>query len=224
MWVLLLILKIILYLFLVILLLLITFLVVPFSYQAEAAVMEGVSYSYRIGWFWNLFCIRGSRSGEKQTIDVYLVGKKLFKSNKAKREKEKPEEEKKENKERDTGNNLKSMFDMEFIKETLKYIKKIIGQVKPKHLKLMGVYGFEDPSLTGMTAGFIYTLQEILPQSKIKLQPCFVDEVFEIEAELDGRVFMGMIIYDTVSFFLKPDIKEKFFKKKSSKKVKPKAK
>lgn len=46
MWVLLIILKIVLYLFLAILLLFITLLVVPFTYQGEAAVMEGISYSF----------------------------------------------------------------------------------------------------------------------------------------------------------------------------------
>jgi len=224
MWVLLIILKIVLYLFLAILLLFITLLVVPFTYQGEAAVMEGISYSYRIGWFWNLFNIRGRKSDELQTTAVYIKNKKLFNVDKTKKEekKTKEDEEKTEEKEYKTESNLKSMFDIKLIKEALEYLKKVIKQVKPKHLHLRGVYGFDDPSLTGMTAGFIYTLQGIVPKSKIQLQPCFTDEIFELEAEVEGKIFTGKIAYDSIRFFLKPDIRKKIFKK--SKKVKPKTK
>lgn len=231
MWILFIILKIILYLFLAILLLLITFLVVPFNYQGGAAVMEGISYSYSVGWFWNLFSIRGSRSGEVYTTDIYIRNKRIYKVNIAEEE-EMPKKEaneeikkkkrKREKKEHKTKNNLENMFDMKFIKEALEYLKKVIKQVKPKHLQLKGVYGFEDPSLTGMTSGFIYTLQGIVPQSKLQLQPCFTDEVFELEAEVAGEILIGKIVYDTARFFLKPDIRKKIFKK--SKKVKPKTK
>ncbi|MGB7606625.1 MAG: DUF2953 domain-containing protein [Lutisporaceae bacterium] len=229
MWILFIILKIILYLFLAILLLFITLLVVPFNYQGEVAVMEGISYSYRFGWFWNLFSIRGSRSGEIYTTDIYIRNKRIYKVNITEKE-ENPKKaanveirkKKREKKEHKTENNLESMFDIKFIKEALEYLKKVIKQVKPKHLHLKGVYGFEDPSLTGMIAGFIYTLQGIVPQSKLQLQPCFTDEVFELEAEMAGEVLLGKIAYDTVRFFLKPDIRKKIFKK--SKKVKPKTK
>lgn len=231
MWILFIIFKIILYLFLAILLLLITFLIVPFNYQGGAAIMEGISYSYRVGWFWNLFSIRGSKSGEVYATDIYIRNKRIYKVNIAEEE-EKPEKEaneeikkkkrKKEKKEHKAKNNLESMFDMKFIKEAFEYLKKIIRQVKPKHLQLKGVYGFEDPSLTGMTAGFIYTLQGIVPQSKLQLQPCFADEVFELEAEVAGEILIGRIVYDTARFFLKPDIRKKIFKR--SKKVKPKTK
>lgn len=225
MWVIFIILKIILDLFLAMIALLITLLIVPFTYRGEAAVMDGVSYSYRIGWFWNLFNVRGTKEGELQKTEVYIGEKRLFTVNAKKKIKEKPElkdDEDEAEAEAKKENSYKSMFEVNFIKEAFAYVKKVIRQLKPKHLHLKGVYGFEDPSLTGMTAGFIYSIQAIVPQSRIQLEPCFVDEVLELEAEAEGRVLVGKLAYDTARFVLKPDIRKKIFKK--STKVKPKRK
>lgn len=227
MWVLFIILKILLNLFLALIALLITLLIVPFTYSGEAAVIEGLSYSYRIGWFWDLLNIRGSSDGELQKTAVYLGNKRLFTVDTKKKEKDKPEEEEDEEKKKDikkakSENNLRSMFEVKFIKETFEFLKKILRQLKPKNLHLKGVYGFEDPSLTGMTAGFIYNLQALVPQSRIQLEPCFIDEVFELEAEVDGKIAVGKLAYDTARFLLKPDIRKKIFKK--SKKVKQRRK
>jgi hypothetical protein len=225
------ILKIILDLFLALIALLTTLLIVPFTYRGEAAVMDGVSYSYRIGWFWNLFNVRGSSDGDMQKTEVYLGSRKLFtvdtkkkdtEKEKPKDEKEADEEDEKDREKAKRENNLKSMFEVKFIKEAFEFLKKILRQLKPKHLQLKGVYGFEDPSLTGMTAGFIYTLQAIVPQSRIELRPCFTDAVLELEAEANGKIRVGKLAYDTARFLLKPDIRKKIFKK--SKKVKQKRK
>lgn len=229
MWVLLIILKIILFLFLALLMLLITLLLVPFTYKGAAAVMDGISYSFSVGWFWNLFSVRGNNDDELLTTEVYLGRRRLFTVDTNKLSEDRPKKKKmKKEKEEETeqkakaDNSLKSMFDTKLIKEAFEYIKKIISQVKPENLQIKGVYGFEDPSLTGMTAGFIYSLQALLPQSRIQLQPCFVDEVLELEAEAEGSIRGGKIAYDTIRFLLKPDIRKKIFKR--SKKLKPKSK
>lgn len=228
MWVVLLILKIILYLFAALLLILVTLLIVPFSYRGEAAVCGEVSFSYRVGWFWNLFNIRGTKGEDSLKTEVFLSNKRLFTiKTKVKLEDElEKDEEKKEKKEAKESaksiNNLRSMFDTNLIKEGFSYLKKIVKQISPKYLHLHGTYGFEDPSVTGMTAGFIYTLQSAWPQSKIRLQPCFTEEIIELEFKATGSISVGTIVWDTARFLLKKDIRTKIFKR--NKKVKLKSK
>ena len=225
MWVVLLILRIILYLFAALLFILITLLVVHFSYRGEAAVSGEISFSYRVGWFWNLINVRGTKGDENLKTEVYLSNKRLFTiKTKAKAEdKAKQVEPKVEEKESAKGvNNLRSMFDMKLIKEGFNYLKKIIKQISPKYLHLHGTYGFEDPSVTGMTAGFIYTLQNAWPQSKIQLQPCFTEEILDIDFKATGSISVGSIAWDTARFVLKKDIRTKIFKR--NKKVKLKSK
>lgn len=225
MWVILLILKIILYLLAALFLLLLTLLIVPFSYKGEAAVYEGVSFTYRVGWFWNLINIRGIQSETNMSTEVCLGNKRLF-TVKTKEDKEVEEEEtevtKKDKAKAKKENNLKSMFDINLIKEGLSYLKKIVKQISPKHLYLQGTYGFDDPSITGMTAGFIYSLQGVWPHSRINLQPNFTEEIFELEAKAAGSIYAGKLVWDTARFLLKKDIRTKIFKR--NKKVKPKLK
>lgn len=224
MWALLLILKIILYLFAALLLILVTLLIVPFTYKGEAEVYGGITFSYRIGWFWNLFNIRGTRGEEQQTTAVYLANKKLFtvKTPKNKEEEqEEPDEAKVKEAEGKKDNDLKSLFDTKLIKEAFSYLNKVVRQISPKYLHLYGTYGFDDPSITGMTAGFIYTLQGVWPQSRIHLQPSFIEEIIELELKAAGRVYAGKLVWDTGRFLLKPEVRTKVFKKK--KKLKPKA-
>lgn len=223
MWALLLLLKIILILFAALLLLLITLLVVPFQYKGEAAVYGGLVMNYQIGWFWNLFNIRGSRQEDVQTTAVYLSNKRLFtvkaRSEKPKVDKNAEQPDEKTIEEAKEENGLKSLFDTKLIKEGLNYLKKIIRHISPKYLHLYGTYGFDDPSLTGMTAGFIYTLQGTWPQSRIQLQPCFTDEILELDFKAAGQVSAGKLAWDTARFLFKKDIRAKIFKNR--KKVKP---
>lgn len=226
MWVFLLILKIILYLLAALLGILITLLIVPFSYQGEAEVYEGVSFSYKLGWFWNLFNVRGTKGMEVETTAVYLGNVRLFAVKTREKKEPKPEEEKEEEEEAveeaKKENSLKSMIDTKLIKEGFAYLKKLVMQIKPKQMHLQGVYGFDDPSLTGMTAGFLYTLQGVWPQSKIQMQPNFMEEVLELELKAAGNLQAGRVLWDTARFLLKKDVRTKIFKKK--KKVETKSK
>lgn len=225
MWVILLILKVILYLFAALLLILITLLIVPFSYRGEASIYGEVSFSYRVGWFWNLFNIRGTRGEESLKTEVYLSNKRLFTVKSKVESDEEPKKDKENKEEKESAkkeNNFRSMFDTKVIKEGFKYLKKILKQISPKYLHLHGTYGFEDPSVTGMTAGFIYTLQGILPQSKIQLQPCFTEEILELEFKAMGSISAGKLVWDTARFALKKDIRTIIFKRNKKMKLKSK--
>jgi hypothetical protein len=224
MWVVLLILKIILYLLIALLLFLVTLLVVPFQYKGEAEVDGGITFSYKVGWFWNLFNIRGTRSEESNTTEVFLGSKRVFTVKTRDKKEVEETEEITENvkKAAKKENNLKSMLETSFIKEVFKYLKKIVKQIVPNYLHIHGTYGFDDPSITGMTAGFIYTLQGIWPGSRIQLQPCFTEEILELELKTSGSIRVGKLAWDTARFALKKDIRTKIFKR--NKKVKLKSK
>lgn len=225
MWVVLVILKIILFLLAALLLLLITSLLVPVTYKGEAEVSDGISFRYKAGWLWNIINIRGIGSGEGQTTEVFLVNKRLFAVKAKGKENSEPEKKSKKKAVKEAAkkeNNLKSMFDTRMIKEGLSFLKRVIKQLSPKYLHLQGTYGFDDPSVTGMIAGFIYTLQGILPQSRILLQPSFTEEILELEFKAAGVLFPAKLAWETARFLLKKDIRTKIFKR--NKKVKLKLK
>jgi hypothetical protein len=223
MWVILLILKIILYLVAALLLFVVTLLVIPFSYKGEAEVHDGVSFSYKIGWFWNFIHVRGNTQEDQQTASVFVGNKRVFtmKTREDHKEEDSEQDAEKEKEDKKERSGLKRMFDTKLIKEGFQYLKKILKHLSPKYLHLYGTYGFEDPSLTGMTAGFIYSLQGIWKSSRIHLEPCFTDVVLDIDFKAEGRIYAGRLVYDTVRFVLKKEVRTKIFRK--NKKVKPKS-
>ena len=93
------------------------------------------------------------------------------------------------------------------------YFKDIINIVKPKYFRISGVYGFEDPSLTGMLLGLISIIQGAVPNAQIYVNPEFEEETINIEAEIYGNIKICVICYRTLKLIIKKEVRQILFKK-----------
>lgn len=212
-------LKLILYLFAGFILLIILFLILPFSYESNVVLLDGVRANFRIGWPWRFMNITGSYDEETLNMSLYIINKRVCRlKNKVNQESEeenkkpKKEKEKKENK--DIMQSIKNLADKKFTNEIITYLKSLYDIAKPQYLQFSGVYGFDDPSLTGMAAGAIAALNNAMPKARISLYPNFTDEIIELELKTAGSLLVGPAVYLTVRTMLKRTVRDKLFKRR----------
>ncbi len=215
------ILKLLLYLFLAFISFVLLILLLPVTYSGEVLFAGGVAANYRFGWPWKIFNVKGSYNEDKLEMGLYLANLRILKLNLDKMEnqfkdkkvnkEDKPKNESK--KEKKEAKNLGDFFDTGLLKEFLAYAKRILKILKPKYMHLKGTYGFEDPALTGMVCGAVNVVNAVVPNAKIDLYPDFTDEVLEIDFKAEGRVVAGRLLFQTLRTFLKKDIRKKIFKK-----------
>ncbi len=212
-------LKIILYILLFIIGLLILLLCIPFNYAGELRLADGMRVRCSVGWAWRLIRIGIEMEDGESDAAVYLFDRRVMKfrqrSTEAKdqqADKKKPDEKHEEKKEkRRTG--LKDLMDRSLLNEMLAYLKKLLRLARPDYFRMDGIYGFEDPSLTGMVCGGLSALQSFIPHGRINMQPSFTEEVLEVEIEAEGSMLVGALTYETIRTLLKKPVRTLIFKK-----------
>lgn len=217
MFVLLLIMKILLYLLLFIIGLILLFIIIPFQYEFHGKIDEKISGNANLIFFRNFFKVIVSYKNKETWVLIKLMGlgivrKKIemsSKENEVTSKKRKQEDIKNE----ESNFSIKDYIQREFMKDSIKYFKDIINIVKPKEIKIHGIYGFEDPSLTGMACGIIPLVPNFIPSCDIKLQPVFDDEIIDIYFEINGRISLIVVVIKTFKFVLKKNNRKKIFKK-----------
>ncbi len=204
-------LKVILIILLLLIIVITTFLLIPFYYEFIFNVDEGIDLSFKIRWA-KIFAVKGFFSNrEEKNIELLLFNKsiKLHSKVEKKGDKKKPRKRKKNAKHSNNRGQIKEVLDKDFIYETIKYLKKITEILKPKNINLSIVYGFEDPFATGIASGFIYSIKSLLLKGDIMAYPCFEEEVFELNANLDGKICLGSLFIRTISYIMNKKIRKK---------------
>lgn len=189
-------------------------LLVPFEYRLRGKFDEDFYGEASINWFFGLVKFLVHKSKSKCDIGFVLCGKNIpagRKGNKKGRNIEKSKEKKKSSKKIDFTKKLINIF--------YNYCKDVLKIVKPKYFKAVGVYGCEDPSITGFICGFISIINEVIPNSNINLKPVFEEEVIDIESEVYGVVVPMTIAYKTLRLVMKKEVRKIMFTK-NNKKVK----
>jgi len=199
--------KILLILLCILLSILMLILFIPFEYFLIGKINDSAEGNVEIRWIFGLFRIIICKYEEKPQMKIIICGlnvynKKLTKENSVKKHKKSKKESKSR---RNIGKNL--------IIEFFKYFKEIINIVKPKYFRITGVYGFEDPSLTGMLLGFISIMRGAVPSAQIYAEPDFDEENINIEAEIYGDIKVCVIGYRTLKLLIKKDVRQILFKK-----------
>jgi len=210
-FVLFLIVKIILYLLIFIISLVLLFIIIPIEYEFNSKIDEKIIANVKLSFFKSFFKIMVKYKNKETLFLIKVMGvtaiRKEIKNPSKKIKKENLKEKK------NTNFNIKDYVEKEFIKDLLNYFKDIIDIIKPKVVKINGTYGFEDPSLTGMACGIIPIVTNLIPSSKINLQPVFDDEIIDIYCEVYGRIFLLIVAIKTLKFVLKKNNRRKIFKK-----------
>lgn len=108
----------------------------------------------------------------------------------------------------------KRSFSKDAIKICINYFKDILRITKPNNVEIIGVYGFEDPSVTGIICGLISIINEFVPKNNINLQPVFDDTALDINLKVHGKVFLSNVAFKSLRFIMKKDIRKLIFPKK----------
>lgn len=210
MFVLFLILKIILYLLIFIFGFIVSFVIIPFEYDLNTKIDEKISADVTLSFFAKFIKIMVTYEEGGKLLLIKLMGLCIIRK-KIKRASKKNEKGKVEKK--NSNFNIRDYIQGEFVNDLINYFKDIINIIKPKRIKIDGVYGFEDPSLTGIFCGIIPLVSNLIPKSDINLQPVFDDEIIDIKCEIHGRISLLVAAIKTLKFVLKKNNRQKIFNK-----------
>lgn len=205
-------LKILLILMLILLSILTLIIFVPFKYYLNGKIDGIIGGSAEIRWLFGLVKVFVYKYEDKPEIKIVFCGlnifcKKLIEDNEINQKKpDKKQKSKKKTK-------SKRSFGKDLLLQFFKYFKDIINIVKPKYFKISGVYGFEDPSLTGMLLGIISIIKGAVPKARIYVEPDFEEELINIEAEINGDIKVWVICYRTLKLIIKKEVRKFLFKK-----------
>jgi hypothetical protein len=195
-------------LILCILLSLIIFLMfIPFKYIVNCKIKEDLYLNASVSWLFHLLRIKFIKEGKNFKTCFFIVSK-CFSFEKENKHKGKKSKGKK--------NNLinKENLSKKVIGCAISYFSDILKIISPEIIELKGVYGFYDPSITGILCAFIPILN-IIPNAKINLQPVFDDDNMDVEINICGKIILFFIAYRTLKLILKKEIRKLLFKKKS---------
>jgi uncharacterized membrane protein len=206
------ILKILIILMLILLSILALIIFVPFKYSLEGKVDGGIGGSVETRWLFGLVKFLVYKYGDKPEIKIVICGLKIF-SKKLIEDKETKEKKSDKKEKFKKKSKSKRSFGKDLFIEFFKYFKDIINIVKPKYFKISGVYGFEDPSLTGILLGIISIIKEAVPKAQIYVEPNFEEEFINIEAEIYGDIKVYVICYRTLKLIIKKEVRKFLFKK-----------
>lgn len=202
---------------LTILFLFLLILFIPFGYYANGRLKEELTWKFHVSWLFGLISIEGIKLKEKPNLNIYLLkhciySKIIGESKSGKKKKGDQKKEEKKNKE------PFKLPETKFIKECLAFLKDMLILIKPKVFLIKGCYGLEDPSITGVICMVVEMIKVSVPSCKIYLQPVFMEEVIELEAEVSGNLKVFKISYKVLRFLTKKEVRKNIFKK--SKKLK----
>lgn len=205
-------LKILLILMLILLSILALIIFVPFKYLLKGKIDGNIGGSIETRWLFGLVKVLVYKYEDKPEIKIVICGLKIFSKKliEHKETKEKKSDKKEKSKKKSKS---KRSFGKDLLLEFFKYFKDIINIVKPKYIKISGVYGFEDPSLTGMLLGVISIIKGAVPKAQIYVEPNFEEEFINIEAEIYGDIKVYVICYRTLKLIIKKEVRKFLFKK-----------
>lgn len=206
------ILKILLILMLILLSILTLILFIPFKYFINGKIDGSIGGGAEIRWLFGLVKVFVCKYGDKPEIKVVICGVKVF-SKKLIEDNEKKERKPGKKEKSKKRSKPKRSLGKDLLLEFFKYFKDVINIVKPQYFKISGVYGFEDPSLTGMLLGIISIIKGGVPNAHIYVESDFDEVLINIEIEIKGDIKVCVICYRTLKLIIKKEVRKFLFKK-----------
>ncbi|MBE6062918.1 MAG: DUF2953 domain-containing protein [Clostridium butyricum] len=187
-----------------ILILLLGLLFIPFHYKFDGYVNEKIYVNGVVKWIFcfEVFYLYKEKEDSHFKVKLSLFGLNKFSKNNSKK-KNKIEKFRK-----------RIQITKKLISVCYEYFKDIINIIKPKYINISGVYGFFDPSITGIICGIISIINCAIPYSFINVEPDFEEEKCDIEVNVSGRIVLCTILFRTLKFILNKEVRKNFFKKR----------
>lgn len=176
----------------------------PLTFKGGGCLgMEEQQLEARLAWGWGLLTATAGLNGSKKSFGIRLAGIALPVSRKKKAAVRAKKPVKK------TGRRGKrhgfsfsavsTVLSRQFLAIVLAYLKRIFGSCRLR-LRLSGVYGADDPALTGLLAGLAAALRS--EHFSSGLEADFSGPVLDIDIEISGRIIPIAIIGLTIRLLL----------------------
>lgn len=192
----------------VLIILLLGLLIIPFDYSFNGYISENIYGKGIVKWLFGLTQVTFSKDQKKSGVITTLrLAGFNFKINKVKPYKKKSKSKKESNK-------RKPQITKKLISICYEYFKDIINIIKPGYIDISGVYGFDDPSVTGIVCGVISVINSAIPNSFINVEPLFEEELYDIRVKITGRIVLGVILIRTIKFIMNKEVRKNIFSKK----------
>jgi|GEM_PF-3082306 len=195
-------------LFIIIFVLLAMIFFIPVVYSVEGAKEEQYFFTIRISWLWKAInIIVNKKENKKIEFFMSIFGFRIPLHN---REEAQKRSKKKEIKKTDKArkkikkdfNRYFSFLRRSFLDKSLLFIRRVLRHVLPKQFRLHLIYGFEDPSDTGMLTGLFFMLFPNISNSDImRIYPVFDEEIIQGEISIEGKIILAVIIFCFLQFY-----------------------
>ncbi|MBQ9438272.1 MAG: hypothetical protein IJU50_08055 [Lachnospiraceae bacterium] len=194
----------------------------PFAYELRLdgyGAFAKTQAEGKLSFLWFLLRVSAIYPYEKSPIIVRVLGIPLHPPKKKKQEKkEKKEIEKKYsifeeicgkiNKLWSVFQKLQALAGQADYKEAAgkvwHYGKKILCSIRPRKLKGQALLGLEEPDKTAYLHGAL----SLLDLGKLSLEPSFNGEIFEGDVSLKGRVFLFVIVFQSLLLLKEKSIRD----------------
>lgn len=192
---------------------------VPLTFQARGSLgQDSRRLKSKIAWGWGLFTADVSVDGRENSLRLRLAGISLPATQKksgpaaAGSDKQAGRERKKSKKQ--TGRSKKNSLNFTFVfavlnrqmvAAVLDFLKKLFKSLGLR-LQVKGVYGADDPSVTGVLTGIIAALHA--EKFNIDLDADFSGPVIDIAGETSGRLVPVVILWHSIRFLLSKPVRK----------------
>jgi len=186
----------------------------PLTFKAMGCLRtEEQQLEVRVAWGWGLLAAAFGIRGRKTSFGLRLAGIALPVSGKkpektrAKKIREKTVKKTGRKRERQGFNFflLSEVLNRKLLAAVTGYLKSIFRSFRLS-LQVSGVYGADDPALTGLVAGLTTSLRA--DHLHIDLEPDFSGPVLDVAGEMSGRVVPVVILLLTTLLFLAEPVRK----------------
>lgn len=189
-------------LFLIVILLL--FLLMP-VYIEGAGLLNSASKAFagQLKLFGSLICFHFNYAGGQSSISLTVVNTVIFSKNiKASERAKSDDPEISSKKDFPLRKLINVVTDEDLRSSVIGFLRKLVKSLNLK-LKLEGVFGTDEPALTGMLFGFIFMLRT--DNIVLNLQPDFTDLMIDINGSISSRFIPAHLLGQSLAFlFSKP--------------------
>lgn len=166
---------------------------IPFEYLVKFEVNNVLEGKVEISWIFGGVKWSIDRKNEGSKIKLIIAGLKVYEGNLTKKKRLQKIKEKA----RQHIGRLIKKDNKRLIVNGVEYFQNIVTVVKPQKVAIKGVYGCEDPALTGWIWGVINIFKWIIPKNNIYIEPNFNEQVINLVGEVKG-VIIGYKIGDVI--------------------------
>lgn len=188
-------------------------LTMPIAFRAGGVISPGgLGVEARVAWGWGLFAATVMKKGNETSIRLGLAGIPLSlprrKPGKAgggdlKKKAGDGKIKKKAGRDGKTGrfglSTVGAVLNRKLLNAVLEYVKRLLGSLRVR-LRLSGVFGADDPALTGAILALMAALHA--ENINLDLNADFSGPVLDVNGEISGRVVPIVILWLTIRLFL----------------------